>query len=378
MPVALFAVLTLALVPIVFALFSTRPRPHVFDVTVVDLSGGEGLNPAQVANELATAKADGALVVLQRTANDERTECPVIHSKRDGDHYDPIWPYCARLDMFHQRTVVIKSGGVTDPQSAVDAVFGPPTGPGRELKRPDGSQYVQTTQRAFGPSFDVRAALLRASLLGAILVIPLMAIALLVIGFRQRGQRASPSPVLVSANQAPNQVPDLAGAAPRSRQAQVPGGHPAPPGRATASTQLTVPPQATDERARRSTSEPVGGGAGSPYTRTARPVTLLPPAEPSAAAQIPARVSLPAFTPVPLPAQIVPPMGTPVTARTHFGRDGGFVQAVDLLLWAELDRAEDGPVAPGQRLTVVGLAEHRDHLIVSPAGPVGPATYAQH
>ncbi|MBM2620938.1 hypothetical protein JIG36_36105 [Actinoplanes sp. LDG1-06] len=120
------------------------------------------------------------------------------------------------------------------------------------------------------------------------------------------------------------------------------------------------------------------------YTSAASPV---PPPSPSPSAEpAPARVTQPATgrvpqpaagrggqpapvapTPIsdPLPADAIPPPGTAVVARTHFGPYGGYVDAGGVVLWARLIDPGGG-VVPGQSMTVIGPARAQDALVVSP------------
>ncbi|GLY98469.1 hypothetical protein Acsp02_57230 [Actinoplanes sp. NBRC 103695] len=53
-----------------------------------------------------------------------------------------------------------------------------------------------------------------------------------------------------------------------------------------------------------------------------------------------------------------------VTAVTHFGPGGGYVDAGGVLVWAALRRPGE-PVHPGSSLSVVQHSQEKDALVVS-------------
>src|SRR5262249_61335593 len=57
----------------------------------------------------------------------------------------------------------------------------------------------------------------------------------------------------------------------------------------------------------------------------------------------------------PLAPDVLAGCGPRVVAQSHFAAGSGYVAANGLYLWASLAEPPDGPVAPGQVLTVLGV-----------------------
>lgn len=68
--------------------------------------------------------------------------------------------------------------------------------------------------------------------------------------------------------------------------------------------------------------------------------------------------------PGPLPDEVLAAVPATVTAVTHFGPGGGYVDAGGVLIWAALRRPGE-PVHPGSSLSVVQHSQERDALVVS-------------
>jgi hypothetical protein len=73
------------------------------------------------------------------------------------------------------------------------------------------------------------------------------------------------------------------------------------------------------------------------------------------------------YQPAPLAPDVLAGCGPRVVAQSHFATGGGYVAANGLYLWASLAEPPDGPVAPGQVLTVLGVGRDQGSLVVSPA-----------
>ncbi len=67
--------------------------------------------------------------------------------------------------------------------------------------------------------------------------------------------------------------------------------------------------------------------------------------------------------------------GTSAVARTRFTEHGGYVEIIDLVVWAVLDRAGADQVCPGQPLVVVGRGAD-ESPVVAPWQQTGPQPHA--